>query len=349
MATQILRVCLAQLNITVGDFKGNTKKIISAIKKAEKEKTDIICFPELAITGYPPEDLLLRPKFIKDNLAALDKVIKNTNNILAIVGFVDLPDHAYRQTSEKHGKHWDLYNAAALINNKEILSVYHKTCLPNYGVFDEKRYFTPGKTAQLVSVKGINVGVTICEDIWQTKGPLQKMAKNGAELIININASPYHKQKSFIRQKVLSKQAKQNNVTIIYNNLVGGQDELVFDGHGLIVDHVGQLVTSLPQFSEKLNFVDLQIEKPAQKCRIKLPPVKKRCKYQASLIPFLNEEEEVYSALKLGLHDYINKNNFKSVLIGLSGGIDSALTAAIAVDALGHDKVNTVFMPSQFT
>ena len=313
-----LRIALAQINCTVGDLEGNSRKIIRYVRQAKGLKADLIAFPELAICGYPPEDLLLKPKFVSDNIAALRRVAKSIDGgITAVVGFVD--------------KHKDsIYNAAAVIRRQRIIGIYHKSHLPNYGVFDEKRYFAQGAEASVFSIGGFVFGVNICEDIWHKDGPIREQAKAGARLIININASPYHMGKIKERQAVLAGQARSNRVFIAYINLVGGQDELVFDGQSMVVAPSGNVIAKAPAFREDLLIIDTGHAKKA-------------------LSKPLDLVVEVYQALLLGLSDYITKNGFKKVVIGLSGGIDSALVLALATDALGKENVTAVFMPSMFS
>jgi NAD+ synthase (glutamine-hydrolysing) len=310
-----LKIALSQINTTVGDIDGNIKKIIYFTEKAKKFNLDLIIFPELATTGYPPEDLLLKPKFIEENIRALSEIIKNTENIAVILGFVD-------KYSDK------IYNAAGLIQNKNLLGVYHKILLPNYGVFDEKRYFEEGKEPKVFEIFDKKIAINICEDIWDENGPGKYQSEQNVDLMINISASPYHKGKCKEREKMLAKRAKKYRTKLFYCNLVGGQDELVFDGASLIFDKNGKLVARAKQFEE-----DLLIYEEETKCRIERN---------------LDEYEEIYRALVLGIRDYVLKNNFKKVVIGLSGGIDSSLTATIAVDALGRENVIGVFMPSKY-
>jgi NAD+ synthase (glutamine-hydrolysing) len=356
MGKEILRVGLSQLNLTVGDFSGNQSKISQAMAKAAKQKVDLLALPELAVTGYPPEDLLLKPSFIKDNLATLDKITAYSNNfpqLCTVIGFVD----------QKQDK---LYNAAALIYRGKCLGVYHKILLPNYGVFDEKRYFTPGCQCPVFVIAGQPVGINICEDIWHSNGPCASQVIQGrARLIININASPYHYRKGNLRLDMLASRARDNQVTIAYCNLVGGQDELVFDGQSLIVNQEGEVLARGPQFKEALVVADLELtdkkEMPkrgssSEHASYLVPRVvvSETCKVKENSIEPskftpLNHLEEVYQALVLGVHDYVKKNNFSTALVGLSGGIDSALTATIAVDALGEEHVKCVFMPSRYT
>ncbi|MFH1073734.1 MAG: NAD+ synthase [Candidatus Firestonebacteria bacterium] len=320
-----MRIALCQINTTVGDFSGNTAKIIEYIKKAKALKADICVFPELAVPGYPPEDLLLKQKFIKDNQEALKEITAHVRGITSVVGFVD-----------KNGK--DLYNAAALLSEGRVAGVYHKNYLPNYGVFDEKRYFKSGDKPFMAEIAGVKVGLNICEDLWIEDGPVKTDAVSGAEVIITINASPYHAGKVTEREKLIQKQAKDNSVYIVYTNMIGGQDELVFDGYSLVVDKTGKIITRAGGFREDLLIVDLSLG-----VKKELPPVSK----QKSAI--LSLAEEVYTALVLGTKDYVSKNGFKKVVIGLSGGIDSAIVAAIAVDALGRENVTGVFMPTRYS
>jgi len=352
-----LRLALAQINATVGDLEGNTEKIIHSIRRAEEHSAEIVAFPELAVTGYPPEDLLLKPQFIKDNLDALKKIKEEVWDITAIVGFVDRKD--------------DIYNAAAVLHNKSIVDIYHKMYLPNYGVFDEFRYFQVGSRFPLYSIGNVSFGVNICEDIWYPEGPAHVQALFGAEVIININASPYHLDKTAYREKMLSTRASDNSVIIAYLNTVGGQDELVFDGHTLVVNERGEIICRGQQFEEDLIVVDLNLDAvfmerlrdprrrqealAAEKPKVeKIVVARERTRKTKETLPkrdyrILPALEEVYRALVLGTRDYVAKNNFKETVIGLSGGIDSSLVAAIAVDALGREKVKGLFMPSPFT
>ena len=339
----LLRVAIAQVNSTVGDLSGNATKIIRYIEEAKGYGIDIICFPELALCGYPPEDLLLKPKFISDNVNALKNLVKTIpGNVVAVVGFVD-------------GRFKQTYNAAAVIYNRQIKGVYRKIFLPNYGVFDEKRYFDSGDKSLVFGLGDFIFGVNICEDIWQAEGPTKLQAEAGAKLILNINASPYYAAKSKERQRVITNQAKRNGVFVVYANLVGGQDELVFDGQSMMVDNQGKILARAKAFAEDLLIQDLDI--PVSRAR----PSKKIIKITSTLSrpkknlvirqepKILEPVAEVYQALVLGLKDYVLKNGFGKVIIGLSGGIDSSLVGTLAVDALGNENVTGVFMPSRYS
>ena len=333
-------------------MKGNCAKIIEYAKKAKDSGVDIVTFPELAITGYPPEDLLLKPKFIEDNIAALREVARSITDVVAVVGFVD----------RKNGS---LYNAASVMYDAEIKGVYRKTLLPNYGVFDEKRYFASGKKPLIFKFDDLIFGVNICEDIWFDKGPTASQARAGATLILNINASPYHTGKIKVRDEIVRHQASSNNVFIVYSNLVGGQDELVFDGQSMVSDNDGNVIARALAFREDLLVIDIPkdrltkeqpqkvINATAKKSSI-ITVADKVIQTTKPDITWHQGEtpapvEEVYEALVLGLRDYVLKNGFGNVTIGLSGGIDSAIVAALAVDALGKDRVVGVFMPSRYT
>ncbi len=324
MSTNPLHILLAQLNLTVGDIEGNTNKIIESINEASDDyKADIIIFPELAISSYPPEDLLLRPAFNNYINTALDRIVAETRNIHVILGY----------PSKQNDK---LYNTCSLIYKGTIKQTYYKQQLPNYGVFDEKRYFTPGSETCLFEINGINAALSICEDIWVPE-PIINASSAGAKIMFNINASPYHKNRLLERENIISKQAQDSNMHIVYTNLVGGQDELVFDGNSMIVDNNGKLVFHAPQFEEGLFSVHLDIEHPEYQRNSNVPN------------PQPVEEESIYNALVLGVRDYVRKNNFKGAVIGLSGGIDSALTLSVAVDALGPGNVEALIMPSRYT
>lgn len=333
-----IRVSQAQINTIVGDIKGNFNKIVEYIEEAKKKRVDIISFPELTITGYPPEDLLLKPRFIDENLKMLSKVEKKVGKIIAVIGFVD----------RKNGK---LFNSAAIIYNGKIYGIYHKFLLPNYSVFDERRYFTPGKTPLTFSFDNICFGVNICEDIWHQKGPYKKQSEKGASFIISINGSPYHFKKWKEREEIAKKQCIKNRIKLIYTNLVGGQDELVFDGQSFVMDENGKIISKAKSFEEGLFILDIEVVESDGRNSIKIPKkIKdKKKKLKPVISKNSSDEEEIYLALKTGLYDYVVKNNFKKVVIGLSGGIDSSLVATIAVDTLGKENVKGVFMPSRYT
>ncbi len=346
-----IRISMAQINPVVGDLAGNRDKIIDAIKSAKRLGADIVALPELAVTGYPPEDLILKPRFVKDNIRTLTDIQRATRGIIAIVGFVD-------------SNHDCLFNAAAVLANGEHIYTYRKIFLPNYGVFDEHRYFSPGGRYPVFTVKGVGVGVNICEDIWYEEGPARVQALAGAEVIVNINASPYHKGKGKERLKMLSQRAKENDVVISYTNTVGGQDELVFDGQSMVLDRKGKVVALGKQFEEELLTEDIAVPGdriPFPEDREQFsdfmdyvslsgrPTGKKKPLPAVRAAKPLAVCEEVYRALVLGTGDYMRKNGFKSAVIGLSGGIDSSLVAAVAVAAMGKENVTGVFMPSQYS
>ncbi len=319
-----MRIAIAQINPTVGDIAKNADKIINYILKARDGRADIVVFPELALCGYPPEDLLLKSPFLKKNESELKRIIDASRDIFAIVG---LPD------SNKSA----VFNAAALIYNKRLIDLYHKIILPNYGIFDEKRYFHPGNKVPIIPFgKDVNIGVNICEDIWHASGPHRTAVVSGkARVIINISASPYHAGKILTRQEILKERAKKFNIFICYCNLVGGQDELVFDGGSLVFRPDGSLLARAKQFEEDLIFADLDIEKAKESI--------------GRIEKLLKPVNEIHSALVLGLRDYARKNGFKKAVLGLSGGIDSSVSASICCEALGRDNVIGIFMPSKFT
>ena len=354
-----LRIGLAQINTTVGDFKGNTKKILKVIAEAKPLGVDLIVFPELAICGYPPEDLLLKPQFIEENLKSVEEVVKGTSGIAIVLGFVDARE--------------DIYNAAAVIHDGKLIGVYHKIYLPNYGVFDENRYFQAGREYPVYVVAGVGVGINICEDIWYEGGPTTAQAYSGAELIVNISASPYYFGRRNLRERMLGTRAEDNVAIVAYINLVGGQDELVFDGNSMIFDEKGRLIARGKQFEEDMVVADLDVE-AVFRSRLHDPRWRKEAlalveqhwhtakivvseaPSDASKTPLPQRQVkvrdlpgEVYDALVLGTRDYILKNRIEKVVIGLSGGIDSSLVAAIAVDALGSSNVIGVSMPSRYS
>ena len=351
-----MRVALAQINTTVGDIWGNAEKAAETLRRAVDGGAELVAFPELTLTGYPPEDLLLRPSFIEDNLSAAKEFAGQVpEGVAAAVGFVDLDV--------------DLFNACAVASGGEILYRYHKRYLPNYGVFDENRYFREGAGAQAVSLGPSVVGVNVCEDIWYPGGPAREQALGGASVLLNISASPYHRLKGASRERMLSVRASDYGCYVLFCNLVGGQDELVFDGHSVVFGPDGRLLARAKQFEEDLLFVDLHPEealirrlhdprprKENPDTPVEVTPVPG---YKPSGLPKdareprteepLSEEGEVLGALVLGLSDYWRKNGFSRAVLGLSGGIDSALGAAVAARALGPENVTGVLMPSRYT
>jgi NAD+ synthase (glutamine-hydrolysing) len=358
--TRQLRIGLAQVNTTVGDFTGNRRIILKAIEEARSLGVALLTFPELAICGYPPEDLLFKPQFIAENLRSLEKVAEAASGITIIVGFVDARE--------------DIYNAAAVIHDGKLAGIYHKIFLPNYGVFDENRYFRAGSECPVYTIAGINIGINICEDIWYESGPATTQAYSGAEVIVNISASPYHFGKGSFRERMIATRAADNVAIFAFNNLVGGQDELVFDGNSLIADEKGRLLARGKQFEEDLIVTDLDIEsvfrtrlhdsrwrkelrlreeqggRPAAKIMISASPLTtEKPPLPSRPVKARDLPAEIYDALVLGTRDYIRKNGFEKVLIGLSGGLDSSLVAAIAVDALGKSNVIGVAMPSRYS
>jgi len=320
-----LKIAMAQLNFYVGDIVGNTKKIIESAKNARFHLgADAIVFPELAVTGYPPEDLLLRPRFLDLADNAIHDIKRSVPGISIIVGYP-------KEVSD------GLYNAVAVLRDDEIVAEYYKQKIPNYSVFDEKRYFLDGKDSCIVDIDGVPVGLTICEDIW-FPDPMEKTVDAGAKLIININASPFHMDKSKDRLDVLKKRVSKSPVPVMYVNLVGGQDELVFDGESLVIDAKGNLATRAPAFEEGVYIAEFKIDDNKT-----VTPVKSRISKSRS------DLETVYQAIVMGVRDYVEKNRFPGIIIGVSGGIDSGLTLAIAVDAVGADRVEAVMMPSRYT
>ena len=349
-----LRIALAQINPTVGDLQSNQAKIAEYYDQAEAAGCDIVAFPELAITGYPPEDLVLKPGFVSDNKDVLAALAARTRRCVAVIGFVE---------SDR-----DLYNAAAVCADGEIKGTYRKRLLPNYAVFDEARYFTPGHESdalELYVIGGVKVGISICEDIWSPTGPLAVQAAGGAELNININGSPYHVNKVAGRERMLATRAADASCALVYVNQVCGQDELVFDGASMAFDADGNLLARAAQFVEELLIVEIEIE-PVYRKRLLDPrgrvtetllpivhlsdePVGAVTAVLQRMAPLLDPVAEIYAALVLGTRDYIHKNKFTDVVIGLSGGIDSTIVACIAVDALGADHVHGVSMPSRYS
>jgi NAD+ synthase (glutamine-hydrolysing) len=314
-----MKIAIAQINCIVGDLTGNAKKIVTNAILAKEQGATLMMTPELSLCGYSPEDLLLRPDFLLACEIALLTLAKQLPDITVVVG------HPHQQGEQ-------CFNAASVLEGGKVVATYHKLLLPNYGVFDEARYFAAGSDALVFNHGGVKVGVLICADVWEPKPALlAKMA--GAELLIAMNASPYHMKKQSARFEVLKQRAIENNLPVVYVNMVGGQDELVFDGASFVLNSHGDLMCELPAFEPQLEIVHFEHAQPTY----------------GKITPNLSLEATVYHALKLGLADYVNKNGFPSVVIGLSGGVDSALTLALAVDALGADKVHAVMMPSEFT
>ncbi len=322
-----LRLAACQINTVVGDLEGNAERVLAALATAEASGADLAVFPELTITGYPPEDLLSRPAFVAENLAVFDRLAGSTGSCVAVIGFVDTDPDGH------------LINAAGVCAHGEVLGRYGKRLLPNYGVFDEQRWFTPGTeplTTHLVA--GVPVGVTVCEDIWFPGGPAVSQAGAGARLIVNLNASPYSQGRRGERLTMLGDRVAETGCVIAYVNQIGGQDELVFDGASVVMSADGELLGGAAQFREELLIVDVEVDGDGSSPQ----PVR-------SLTPPLEPDAEVYEALVLGTRDYVAKNGFNDAVIGLSGGIDSSLVAAIAVDALGADNVHGVTMPSRYS
>ncbi len=353
------RLALAQVNPTVGDIAGNTDIVLRRIEEARAQQADLVALPELMLTGYPPEDLLLKPSFIRDNLAALERVVAASKGIAVVVGFVN---------SEGN----QVYNAAAVAHNGKLAGVYHKVYLPNYGVFDEDRYFKPGRVCPVYTINGVAVGVNICEDIWYALGPVPLQREAGAEVIVNINGSPFHAGKFASRERMLGTRAADNGLYIGYVNTVGGQDELVFDGASVVLDVEGAPVARAAQFQEELLVADLDVERVFHH-RLRAPLDRKetastleaigrteqvhvseyepidRASLPVRMAQPLDPVGEVYHALVLGTRDYVRKNGFHKVLVSLSGGIDSSITCVIAVDALGAENVEGISMPSRYS
>ena len=366
-----VRMALCQLDTVVGDIAGNVRRITDFLTEAEDSGADIAAFPELTVTGYPPEDLLLRPGFVADNLAALNEVAAATSRCTALVGFVDVEpgisvDHAVEHAAEVgmvareaavRGAPRMLRNALAVCAGGQVMGIHHKRLLPNYGVFDEHRWFGSGTSSlQLFEIAGWPIGVSICEDAWFPGGPIARLGHGGAGLVVNINASPYSIGRQSERIAVIKDRAAEAGCAIAYVNQVGGQDELVFDGGSFVVDGTEAVVTSAEQFVEQVLVVDLELTASTPKGRDRLPVVvvsTERARHGARITPHsadsLSEEEEVYNALVLGTRDYMRKNGFTDAVVGMSGGIDSSLVATVAVDALGSEHVHGISMPSRYS
>jgi NAD+ synthase (glutamine-hydrolysing) len=350
-----VRIALAQLNPTVGDIAGNEAKARETLEAARAAGAQLVLFPELFVTGYPPEDLLLKEHFLRDARAAVDRLAEAAKGLVSIVGFPE--------------RDVDVFNSAAVLAGGEVCAVYRKVFLPNYGVFDEQRYFQSGTRGAIVELDGVRVGLTVCEDIWEPGPPLSDEALAGATVIVNISASPYHAGKGGERERMIAQRARDSLATVAFCALVGGQDELVFDGHSLVVDHEGHVVARAAQFEEELLVAEVDPEGPsAARLRdARHRPAARRAEPAVETLAgielpaaqgppperrvaeLLDPVAEVYAALVLGLRDYVEKNGFRHVVLGLSGGIDSALVACIAVDALGSERVSVAVMPSPYS
>jgi NAD+ synthase (glutamine-hydrolysing) len=351
-----MRIALAQINTTVGDLDGNRARILEAIDEARSAEADLVLLPELAVTGYPPEDLLLRPGFVRAARESLDEIARATRDVVALVGFPHLDR--------------DLYNACAVCAGGELKAIYRKRFLPNYGVFDEDRYFAPARDCLLLELGGTLIGPTICEDMWQPGPPATDLALAGAQLLTNISASPFHVCRDRERREMFATRARDNACFVAFCNAVGGQDELIFDGNSLVLDEEGHVLARAPGFEEALLVVDID---PVDAVGRRLRDVRRRAlarergntpdapvtplgparehagSLTAQLAPELAELEQMRLALELGLRDYVEKNGFREIVIGVSGGIDSALTAALAVEALGPERVHGISMPSRYS
>ncbi|HEX2398113.1 MAG TPA: NAD+ synthase [Solirubrobacteraceae bacterium] len=350
-----LRLALAQLNPTVGDLAGNERKVRGALDEARRAGAQLVVFPEMVVTGYPPEDLLLKEHFLRDARATLDRIAADVDDMVAIVGFPERTE--------------DVYNAVAVVARRRVQATYHKVFLPNYGVFDEQRYFQSGDRGGVVELGHLRLGITICEDIWEPGPPLSDEALAGATVIVNASASPYHAGKGLERERMITQRARDSLAAVAFCNLVGGQDELVFDGHSVVIDHDGTVVARARQFAEELLVAEVDPGGPATArlrdarhrpaarrieprvdvlASLPLPSARGRAR-EPSIAPPLQPEAEVYQALTTGLRDYVDKNGFDHAVLGLSGGIDSALVACVAADALGPERVTAAVMPSPYS
>jgi NAD+ synthase (glutamine-hydrolysing) len=353
--SSLLRLALAQLNPTVGDLAGNERKVRDALAEARRAGAQLVLFPELVVTGYPPEDLLLKEHFLRDARATLERIAADVDDIVAIIGFPERTE--------------DVYNAVAVVARGRVQATYHKVFLPNYGVFDEQRYFQSGDRGGIVELGDLRVGITICEDIWEPGPPLSDEALAGATVIVNASASPYHAGKGLEREHMITQRARDSLAAVAFCNLVGGQDELVFDGHSVVIDHDGTVVARAHQFAEQVLIADVDPAGPATArlrdarhrpaarrveprvdvlASLPLPP-SREAPAQPSIASPLPPEAEVYVALTTGLRDYLQKNGFDHAVLGLSGGIDSALVACLAADALGPERVTAAVMPSPYS
>ncbi|MCW2971026.1 MAG: synthetase, partial [Solirubrobacterales bacterium] len=354
-----MRLALCQMNATVGDIAGNSRRIRDGANAARDAGAQLVLFPELAITGYPPEDLLLKEHFLADAATALRELARDISGIVAVVGF---PERAE-----------DVYNSAAVLAGGSVAAIYRKVYLPNYGVFDEQRYFQAGRGGAVLDVGAERIGLSVCEDLWEPGPPASDEALAGATLIVNISASPYHAGKGVERERMFAQRARDNLACVAFCALVGGQDELVFDGHSVVIDHTGTTIARARQFAEEMLVCDVDLSAAAA-ARLRDAghrPAARRAERTAEILPAISAEAvapasaparapgiaellapieaEVYAALKLGLRDYVEKNGFEQVILGVSGGIDSALVACLAVDALGAGRVNAAVMPSPYS
>lgn len=342
------RLALAQINSTVGDFKGNGDKLLKGLEQAEAFGVDLIAFPELAITGYPPEDLLFKPSFLEANTSTLKRIAAKSRKAVAVIGYVE--------HSEK------VFNAAALLHMGKLVGGFRKHLLPDYGVFDEERYFEAGSRNRVFEVSGARIGISICEDIWHAHGPATEQVSAGADLVVSINASPYHIGKQAEREEMIARRARDSKAWVAYVNCVGGQDELVFDGGSFICDSGGDVAARAMQFEEDLLVIDIDL--PVAGDRMRKPKPEKdvevidvssepasveRPSIESKMVEPLERMSEIYKALVTGTHDYVIKNGFQKVIIGLSGGIDSSLTACVAADAVGPENVLGLILPSRFS
>jgi NAD+ synthase (glutamine-hydrolysing) len=356
MSNGLLKVALAQMNATVGDIRGNAAKVRDGIARARAENVQLVLFPELALTGYPPEDLLIKTHFLDAAGRALEELAADAQDVVAVVGFPERAD--------------DVYNAAAVLAEGRVAAIYRKVYLPNYSVFDEQRYFQSGDGGALIELNGVPIGLTVCEDIWEPGPPLTDEALAGAQVIVNISASPFHAGKGAEREAMLRQRARDSNVAVLFCNLVGGQDELVFDGHSVAIGVDGDLIARAPQFEESFTVLTLdpgtifarRLQDARHRPAVRLGsgrsvptlarlsvPAREEVVAGGPLAEVLAPEEELYRALVTGVRDYVRKNGFKHVVVALSGGIDSALVALVAVDALGAECVTFVSMPSPYS
>ena len=341
-----IRVALAQLNAVVGDLEGNVERIQEVLPNLDD--CDLAIFPEMTITGYPLEDLVLKPGFVSDSRAAVEKIAKDSKSCTLVIGFAD------------EGPNGEVYNAVAICHQGQIAGIYHKRELPNYDVFDEARHFSSGnKPLQLYKINGVNVGIVICEDLWVSDGPAQEFVQMGAELLVAVNGSPYDNTKAAAREKLITNFAASSQIPVVYLNLVGGQDELIFDGGSMITDSHGKIVTQTTRFYEETCLVDIDTPsipttdfstQLSHDWCVELSEAADRInKYEHSLTTPLSSEAELYTALVVATRDYVQKSGFTDICLGLSGGVDSALVATIATDALGADHVHPVLMPSRYS